>query len=86
MQFVKGVLLHKKQFTTKTGKTIPVISVLDENQTFSQVLDITDFDEHAKLMKQGVVLQIPVKIKAIVSEKGNPYLNYVTAGPAEVSS
>jgi len=86
MQFVKGVLLHKKQFTTKTGKTIPVISVLDENQTFSQVLDITDFDQHAALMKQGTVLQVPVKIKAIVSENGNPYLNYVTAGPAEVSS
>ena len=85
MQFVKGVLLHKKQFKAKTGKVIPVVSVLDENETFSQVIDITDFDGHAVRMTQGAVLQIPVRIKAVVSEKGNPYLNYVTAGPAEVA-
>jgi hypothetical protein len=85
MQFLTGALLHKKQFTTKQGKQIPVISILDEYEKFSQVVDITDFDNFAASMDVGATIQIPIRVKAVVSEKGNPYLNYVTAGAAKVA-
>lgn len=80
MQFVKGVLLHKKQFTTKKGNQIPVVSVLDENKTFSQVIDITDFDNYVNGAALGDVVVLPVRVKAVTSDKGNSYINYVVAG------
>jgi hypothetical protein len=80
MQYVKGKLLHRKQFKTKRNKEILVISILDENEKFSQVLDITDFDNYTNGTELGSKIWVPVKVKAVVSQKGNLYLNYVTAG------
>lgn len=85
MQFIEGTLLHKKSFQSKKGNTIPVVSVLDEYSKFSQVVDITDFDNQINGLEVGKRVRIPIKSRAGVSDRGNPYINYVSAGvPVEV--
>lgn len=89
MQFIEGKLLHKKSVKIKTGtragEDLPVISILDDYDSHSMVVDITDFDNHVNGMELGKTIRLPIRSRAGVSQKGNPYINYVTAGrPQEV--
>lgn len=87
MQYVEGTLLHKKQVQTKKGGTLDVVSILDDYTSHSQVVDITDFDGHINGIETGKRITVPVKCRAGVSERGNTYINYVTAGkPLEQGS
>ena len=80
MQYLEGTLLHKKQVKTKKGTMLDVVSILDDYETHSQVIDITDFDGHVNGAPQGARLTLPVRCRPGVSDRGNPYINYVTAG------
>jgi len=87
MQFVQGILLHKKQVPIKTGKRagqdLPVVSVLDEYDGYSRVIDVTDFDNHINGIETGRHIEIPIRSTCGVSKKGNPYINYTVAGPVK---
>jgi hypothetical protein len=84
MQFIQGVILHRKSFTIKkgknTGKDIPVIEMLDPYPNHSAVVDVTDFDHHLQDCREGDKVTIPVRISTGISQKGNPYINYTSAG------
>lgn len=86
MQFIEGQILNKKSFTIRNGKNagkkVPVISILDQYPSHSQVVDITDFDEYVNGIEEGTTIKLPFRSRPGVSEKGNTYINYVTAGAA----
>lgn len=85
MIFIEGTLLHKKSFKSKKGQEIPVVSLLDKYDSHSQVIDITDFDNQINGLEIGKEIRVPVKSRAGVSDRGNAYINYVSAGvPTEV--
>ncbi|EMS77191.1 hypothetical protein [Desulfotignum phosphitoxidans] len=81
MQYIEGVVLHRKSFQSKKGKEIPVVSILDEYDKFSQVVDITDFDNHVNGVSKGIKVRLPVRSRPGVSDRGNAFINYVVAGP-----
>jgi len=80
MQYVEGVLLHRKSFQSKKGKQIPVVSILDDYENHSQVIDVTDFDNRVNGIHTGVKVRLPIRSRAGVSERGNAFINYVVAG------
>lgn len=81
MQFLNGKILHKKEIKTKKGNILDVVSILDEYETYSQVIDLTDFDNHMSNYQEGQDVTIPFKARPGVSDRGNTYINYVVAGP-----
>lgn len=81
MHYIEGVVLHRKSFQSKKGKEIPVVSILDEYEKFSQVVDITDFDNNVNGVSKGIKVRLPVRIRPGVSDRGNAFINYVSAGP-----
>jgi hypothetical protein len=84
MQYLEGVLLHKKQVPTKKGTMLDVVSILDEvpdGKSSPKVRDVTDFDNYVNGVEIGKTVFIPVKVREGVSAKGNAYINYITAGP-----
>lgn len=83
MQFVTGTILHTKVVKSRKGREIPVVSILDEYQQYSQVIDVTDFDGFVNGYGKGTVVHMPIRTRPGVSQKGNAYINYVAAGPAE---
>ena len=84
MQTVIGTLLHKKIIKTKKGNNLSVISMLDEYDNYSQVIDITDFDNLVNGTDTGVIIELPIRSRSGVSERGNTFINYVVAGKPKV--
>jgi len=84
MQKLIGPLLHKKSFTSKKGVVIPVISILDEHQKFSEVIDLTDFDNSAAQIDVGQMIEVPFRSRPNTSKKGELFINYVVDGEPQL--
>jgi len=80
MQFIKGILLHRRTIKTKKGQDLNIVSILDQYKTHSQVVDITDFDNFLDNIEIGQSVEFPFRSRPGVSDRGNTYINYVTAG------
>lgn len=81
---LEGILLHKKTIGGKNGKQpLNIVSILDENERFSRVLDLADFDSRFHEVIQGQKVEVPISIRLAETET-NAYLNWAVAGQPSV--
>lgn len=78
MILLKGqVLKHREQKIN--GGTLDIYQVLDENERFSRVIDVADFDGHLRGQESKEV-SVPVSVRLNRTEKGGAFMNFATAG------
>lgn len=84
MIFLRGRLLHKKNVGGKNGKQpLPIVSILDENDRFSRVLDLADFDYRFEKIDQGIDIEVPIAVR-LNDSNGKAYLNYAVSGEPQI--
>lgn len=84
MKQIIGTLLHTKEVTSKKGRQFTVVSILDEYENYTEVVDITDFDGYVNGAQKGELICLPYRSRPGVSERGNAYINYVTVGKPDI--
>lgn len=78
---LSGRLMHKKSIGGGNGKDpLPIVSILDENDRFTRVLDLADFDNRFYEIQKYQFVDVPISIRLTEGKNGKTYLNWAVAG------